>query len=170
VPNFPSGQSCSGGQCIQEGNDPTCELQKGAQNAAYEADYQACLNLGPVYDAACEAQKATQNGLYATRKAQFEADKAATKLACETKKTGLKAACEGLKGAVDALHHTGNVGNLDGSVSGTGDLQICLREVSFTKDLTSLSMKLQTAGSAGLDTSFKFTPLDVAGHVLCQLP
>jgi hypothetical protein len=31
-------------------------------------------------------------------------------------------------------------------------------------------MSLETTGSASLDTSFKFTPLDVAGHILCQLP
>lgn len=169
-PNFPSGQSCGGGQCIQEGNDLACESQKGLQNAAYEADYQACLNLGPVYDMACEAQKATQNGLYATQKGECEAKNKVTQLACETEKTGLKAGCESLKGAVDALHHTGNVGILSGSVSGAGDLQICLRDVSFTTDLKSLSMNLQTVGSAGLDTKFKFTPVDVAGHVLCQLP
>jgi hypothetical protein len=170
VPNFPSGQSCSGGQCIQEINNPVCETEKATQNAAYEADYQACVNLGPLYDAACEAQKATQNGLYATQKAQCETEKSTKKLACETQKTALKGACETYKGAIDALHRTGNVGNFDGSISGTGDLRICFRDVAFAPDLAKLSMKLETTGSASLDTSFKFTPLDVAGHILCQLP
>jgi hypothetical protein len=160
-------RKCVAGIC---GNDPFCETAKAAQNVEYDTAFNACNALGSINDAACEAEKRTQNELYATQKAQCEAGKAATKLACETSKTGLKVACEGLKGAVDALHHTGNVGNLDGSVSGTGNVQTCLREVSFTKDLRSLSMKLQTTGSAGLDTGFKFTPLDVAGHVLCQLP
>jgi hypothetical protein len=170
VPNFPSGQSCSGGQCIKEGNDPICEAQKGAQNTAYEADYLACLNLGPLYDAACEAAKGTQNGLYAEQKAQCEAEKSTTKFACEARKGGLKGACETYKGTVDALHRTGNVGNFDGSISGTGDLRKCFREVAFATDLAKLSMKLETTGSAGLETSFKFTPLDLAGHMLCQLP
>ncbi|WP_028350567.1 hypothetical protein [Bradyrhizobium murdochi] len=126
--------------------------------------------MGPLYDAACEAQKATQNGLYATQKTQCEAEKSTKKLACEAEKTGRKMACETYKGAVDALHRTGNVGNFDGSISGTGDLGICFRDVAFSADLAKLSMKLETTGSASLDTSFKFTPLDVAGHILCQLP
>lgn len=159
VPNFPSGQSCSGGHCIQEGNDPICEAQKAAQNGAYEADYLACLNLGPIYDSVCEAEKATQNGLYAADRAKCEAEKTAKKLGCET-----------MKGAVDALHRTGNVGNFNGAILGAANLSICLRQVTLAKDLTGLSASLETTGSAGLDPSFKFTPLDVAGHVLCQLP
>lgn len=83
---------------------------------------------------------------------------------------GLKLTCEGYKGTVDALHRSGNVGNFDGSIAGTGDLRICLRDVALSTDLAKLSMKLETTGSASLDTSFKFTPLDVAGHILCQLP
>jgi hypothetical protein len=30
VPNFPTGQSCSGGHCIQQGNSPDCEIRKAA--------------------------------------------------------------------------------------------------------------------------------------------
>ncbi|MBR0727037.1 hypothetical protein [Bradyrhizobium manausense] len=160
-------RKCVVGVCA---NDPICEAAKASQNAIYDADYTACVNLGPIYDAACEAQKATQNGLYATQKAQCEAEKSTKKLACEAEKTGRKLACETYKGAVDALHRTGNVGNFDGSISGTGDLRICFRDVAFAPDLAKLSMKLETTGSVSLDTSFKFTPLDVAGHILCQLP
>ncbi|TAY34678.1 hypothetical protein ELH93_19550 [Rhizobium leguminosarum] len=170
VPNFPKGQSCSGGQCIQTGNDPVCEGKKAAQNALYKADYKACVNLGPLYDAKCEADKAVQNAIYATAKAQCESQKAATRLACESSKTSLKAACETVKGAVATLHSTGNVGNLDGSASSTGDLSMCFRQVSLAKDLKKLTMKLESTGAVGIDTSFKFTPLDVAGHVLCALP
>ncbi|MGO6692500.1 hypothetical protein ACCS54_18940 [Rhizobium johnstonii] len=147
-----------------------CELAKASQNQAYDRAFDLCNAGAWIDDQACEAQKATQNGLYAGQKAQCEADKSAAKFTCEAGKTGLKAACESLKSAVDALHQTGNVGNLNGSASGTGDLRICLREVTFAADLTRLSMKLETTGSAGLDTSFKFTPLDIAGHVLCQFP
>ena len=140
------------------------------EGAPYDRAFDLCNAGAWIVDQVCEGEKATQNGLYATQKAQCEAGKSATKAACETRKTGLKAACETYRGAVDALHRTGNVGNFDGSISGTGDLRICFREVTFANDLANLSMKLETTGAAGLDTSFKFTPLDVAGHILCQLP
>lgn len=147
-----------------------CEIAKAAQNQAYDRAFDLCNAGAWVVDQVCEGEKATQNGLYDTQKAQCETEKSTKKGLCEAQKTALKGTCETYKGAVDALHRTGNVGNFDGSISGTGDLRICFHNVAFAPDLAKLSMKLETTGSASLDTSFKFTPLDVAGHILCQLP
>ncbi|AZO05613.1 hypothetical protein [Mesorhizobium sp. M2A.F.Ca.ET.043.02.1.1] len=66
-----------------------------------------------------------------------------------------------------ALHRTGNIANIDGSVSGTGALKLCFRDVHFTDALDKLTLTLQASGSAAIDAHFKFVPLDVAGHVLC---
>lgn len=57
---------CSGGQCIQRGKDPFCEVAKAAQNAIYEADYAArvldCNRLNSSEKLVCEAGKALKKG------------------------------------------------------------------------------------------------------------
>jgi hypothetical protein len=86
---------------------------------------------------------------------------------CEGEKTGQRLACEGEKGVIDALHRTGNIGNVDGSISGSGSLKLCFRDVHLSDALDKLTLRLEASGSAALSTHFKFVPLDVAGHVLC---
>lgn len=137
------------GGCTLRGNDPVCEASKAAQNAGY-----ATAKL------ACETQKESA-------RLDCERLKTQERVTCETEKTGQKLACEAEKGAIDALHRTGNIGNFDGSISGNGSLKLCLRDVHFTGALDKLTLRLESSGSAALSTHFKFTPLDVAGHILC---
>src|SRR5262249_14212034 len=80
---------CTGGQCVQSGNDPICEAAKAAQNAAYDAAFNGCNALGPIIDAECEAEKGTQNGLYSAAKAECETGKKADGVACEAERASL---------------------------------------------------------------------------------
>jgi hypothetical protein len=157
------------GRCQVHGNDPTCELAKAAQNAAYDTAFNACNGLGDIDDAACEAEKGTQNGLYVAAKAKCEADKETDRIACEGQKTAQKVGCETEKGVLEGLHRTGNLANIDGNVSGTGALKLCFHDVHFVDKMDKLTLSLEASGSAALNTHFKFVPLDVAGHVLCPL-
>lgn len=157
------------GRCQQRGNDPFCEAQKAAQNVIYDSNYSACTALGPLDDVVCEGEKATQNGLYVAAKAQCEAGKEADRILCEGQKTAQRLGCETEKATLDGLHRTGNIANIDGSVSGAGALKLCFSEVHFTDAMDKLTLTLEASGSAGLETHFKFVPLDVVGHVLCPL-
>lgn len=161
--------SCTGGQCIQSGNDPFCEAAKAAQNAIYDSDFNACNALGPIDDAECELEKGTQNGLYAAAKARCEAEKKTESMACEAQKTAQKVGCEAEKGFLEGLHRTGNLANIDGRVAGMGSFKLGLQEVHFGAKLEKLALTIAVSGSVALDTHFKFVPLDVGGHILCPL-
>jgi hypothetical protein len=133
-----------------------CEIAKAAQNQAYDRAFDLCNAGAWIDDQACEVAKGTQNGLYAADKAKCEAEKKTESLACEAE-----------KGTIVGLHRTGNIGNIDGSVAGTGSLGLCFRDVHFSDALNKLTLTVATSGSAALDTHFKFVPLDVSGHILC---
>lgn len=82
---------CSGGECIQMGNDPTCEVQKAAQNqiydanqaacevakeaevAGYQGEFAACQADGQRLRAQCESEKAAQNAAYTIQRQTCEA-------------------------------------------------------------------------------------------------
>jgi hypothetical protein len=148
------------GSCIVGGNDPTCEAAKATQNAGYA-----------VAKANCETQKSTEKANCETQKSAAKLDcerlKSQKKLQCESEKEGQKLGCETEKGVIVALHRTGNIGNVNGSVTGTGSLRLCLQDVHFGAGLDKLSLTVAASGSAALDTHFKFVPLDVSGHILC---
>jgi len=111
-------------------------------------------------DPVCEAAKATQNSIYAANKA-----------ACETEKTTLKLACEGGKGVVDAIAHTGNFANIDGSFgTGSASLTACVQSAVFAPKLDSAKLSLLLGGQGSADTHIHFTPLDIVGHLACQAP
>jgi len=82
------------GGCAVWGNDPFCEAQKAAQNAAYEADYAArkldCERLKSSEKAACETRK---SGL----RMDCERIKSQNKLICETDKKAKQIDCEWVK-------------------------------------------------------------------------
>jgi hypothetical protein len=158
VPNFPSGQSCSGGQCIQAGNDPICEGAKALQNQAYDRAFDACNALGPIDDLICEGEKGAQNTLYAGAKA-----------ACETEKTGLKGACETAKEGLKRISRTGKVANIDGSMGGPANLKICFSGVNVSSNLGHISLALGIEGGADVASHIKFVPLDIVGHLACPL-
>jgi hypothetical protein len=111
-------------------------------------------------DPVCEAAKATQNSIYAANKA-----------ACETEKTSLKLACEGGKGIVDAIAHTGNFANIDGSFgAGSATLTACVQSAVFAPKLDSANLTVLLGGQGSADTHVHFTPLDIVGHLACQAP
>jgi hypothetical protein len=158
--------SCTGTRCIKSGNDPFCEAAKAAHNAAYDTAFNACHALGAIDDAVCETEKGAKNRLYAIAKAKCETDKEADRIACEVTQN---ATCEAAKGVLEGLNRTGSLANIDGSVSGAGNLKLCFRDVRFADAMDKLTLTLEASGSAALDTHFKFVPLDVAGHVVCPL-
>ena len=148
------------GGCSKRGNNPACEVAKAAQNAGYATAKAACETQKSTEKANCEAQKTAA-------KADCERLKSQEKLQCETEKDGQRLGCEAEKGVIVGLHRTGNIGNLDGSVAGTGSFRLCFRDVHFSDALDKLTLSLAASGSAALGTHFKFVPLDVSGHVLC---
>lgn len=56
------------GDALLLGDSRSHRRDKAAQNTAYEADYQARLNLGPIYDAVCEVKKGKENAKYVAQK------------------------------------------------------------------------------------------------------
>jgi hypothetical protein len=148
------------GGCSQRGNNPVCEAAKAAQNAGYGTAKATCETQKTTEKATCEAQKSAA-------KLDCERLKSQEKLQCEAEKTGQRLACETEKGVIVALHRTGNIGNVDGNVAGTGSLKLCFRDVQFSSELDKLTLRVEASGSAALDTHFKFVPLDVGGHILC---
>lgn len=139
------------GGCSEWGNNPVCELAKGTQNGLYAKE-----------KLECEASKTKE-------KVDCEGVKSLEKVRCETEKAGEKLACEAGKKALDLLHRTGNVGNVDGSIAGTGSLRLCLPNVHFDAALNELKLTITASGSASLDTHLKFVPLDAA-HIFCPFP
>jgi hypothetical protein len=145
--------------CIQHGNDPLCEIAKAAQNKIYDADFNACNGLGMLVDAGCEVEKGTQNGIYAAAKAKCESEKVASKGLCETEKEGLK-----------RLSRTGKFANIDVSMGGPANLKACFSAVKMSDDLRLLSLNLSVDGKGDIATHVKFVPLDIVGHLACQVP
>jgi hypothetical protein len=111
-------------------------------------------------DPVCEAAKAAQNSIYAGNKAK-----------CEAEKETLRLACEGGKGIVDAIAHTGNFANIDGSFgAGSASLTACIQSAVFAPKLDSADLLLLLGGQGNADTHIHFTPLDIVGHLACQAP
>jgi hypothetical protein len=133
-----------------------CEIAKGAQNKIYDANYNACVALGPIMDAKCEAEKAGQNELYK-----------AAKLKCEGEKSGLKLACETARETVKNISRTGNFANLDVSMGGPANFKVCFKNLNVSPDLKKISANLDVDGRADIAAYLKFVPLDIAGHLAC---
>lgn len=148
------------GGCWIHYNDLTCEAAKAAQNKIYEGAKAVCEGKKSEAKGRCEANKLIE-------KAACETAKSMDKDVCEGKKTAKKDACEAMKTAVIALHRTGNIGNLDGGAEGSGSLNLCLKDVHIGAELDKINLTLSVSGSAAIGTHFKFTPLDVGGHILC---
>lgn len=133
------------GGCLVRGNDPFCEAAKASQNAAYELDYVA-------------------------RKADCERLKSTEKLSCEAEKSGERALCETGKEFLKRLARTGKFANIEGGYSGSSSLAVCLREFALSQNLDRVHAVLEVAGAADIDVSLKFVPLDIVGHLTCQVP
>ena len=141
-PGWPLGD----GGCALRGNDPFCEAAKAAQNAIYQADA-------------------------AAKKLDCERLKTQDKLACEAKKATKKLLCETGKEALVQLAQTGKFARLDANVKGrTNDLTVCLNRFHLTSAFDRIDVGLRTSGSASADVRLHFEPLDIVGHMACQVP
>jgi hypothetical protein len=140
------------GRCQVRGNDPVCEAQKAAQNAAYDAGYTACINSGFLTDMACEAAKAGQNAAYS-----------AEKLGCETNKTGLRLQCEALK---ELERQVKELADVSGSAQITGPVRACISAISLAPNLTKMDFGAALDANLSIRGPMKFTPLNIPGHLL----
>ena len=134
---------CVGGHCIQRGNDPFCEAAKGAQNAAYEAAY-----IG--------------------RKLDCERIKEQNRIACEVEKATEKGLCEAGREIVGAI--SGNAAAIKGHMVGKADLEMCLENISIASDISRIKSQFLLQGGANVTGRLEVIPLEVIGHLICQMP
>jgi hypothetical protein len=121
-----------------------------------------CVTTGN--DPFCEAAKATEN-------ARCQTEAAGKKLDCERLKSQDKLLCETGKEALKRLARTGKFGNIEAGVhASTDNLRVCMKSFALTPDLTSVRAELDIQGATKADVSMKFTPLDIVGHLACQVP
>lgn len=141
-----TGGGCTAGGCAQMGNDPTCEVAKAAQNQIYLAD----ANL---------------------RKADCDRLRAMETAGCQVEVNGQKALCDTAKTVLQGLSNTGNFANLDMEMNAHSDnLKVCMREFNLTPGLEKINLAFDVSGDAHADVDMKFVPLDIVGHLACQLP
>lgn len=141
-----AGGGCTGGGCAQMGNDPVCEIAKAAQNTAYLAD----ANL---------------------RKADCDRLKAMETAGCQAEELGKKALCDAGRVVLHALSKTGNFANIDvGADIKTDNLKICLQDFNLAPGLDQVAFNFDVTGNATADVDVKFVPLDIVGHLVCQIP
>ncbi len=133
------------GGCVQRGNDPFCEAAKAAQNAIYEADY-------------------------AARKLDCERIKEQNRLVCEGEKATEKGLCEAGKEIVKRISRTGNVANIEGYIQGVANSNICFTNIGVSEDLSNINISLLLEGNAEIDGKLEIVPLDIVGHLVCQMP
>jgi hypothetical protein len=137
---------CTGGQCIQQGQDPICQIAKTAQQTAYNLDANA-------------------------RKADCDRLKTQETVACQATELGKQALCVAGKTTLAALKRTGNFANLDVTADlHSNNLGVCLNDFSLDPGLEHVALSLGVSGSASADVDMHFTPLDIVGHLACQFP
>lgn len=146
LPDTPFGKgSCSGGQCVQRGNDPVCEAAKGAQNILYATDHAAktldCNRIKEQNRLTCEAEKAVEIN-----------------------------SCKIGKEIVKRVALTGNIANINGHVRGDAKANMCISDIAVTNDLSSIKMDFSLKGEANVKGKLEFVPLDIIGHGICYMP
>lgn len=159
VPNFPRGQTCHGGHCIQMGNDPVCEAAKKAQNAAYATARGACEAEKAVARNACEAQKSTEI-------AACEAREVAAKLDCERLKVQEVAECKAKKEIQNLLAELGGVGAISADLGIDYSGRINIASLTFSPNM-GVNAAVTVSARARANGPVSFTPYDVIGHTLC---
>lgn len=136
------------GGCAVWGNDPTCEAQKAAQNAAYAA-----------VRGACEAENATRKGI-------CEAEKEAARLDCERIKAQKTLECETKRVVQSLLAEFGGVGAISGQLTLDYGADVAIPTLAFTADL-GLEADIEAVVTARVNGPLTFTPHDLAGHIVC---
>jgi hypothetical protein len=146
-------QVCALGACF---NDPACERIKAT--ARYNCEVRKagrkleCERLGAPAKAACETERTAEN-------ASCEAGKSARRLTCEAGKQGL-----------EKLAGTGNIADLAGTVDGSAEISICIKEFAVAPSLDKLEASASVGGEGAVDLAIKYVPLDIAGYYACQFP
>lgn len=141
----PWGGGCSGGQCIQRGNDPICEAAKAAQNVIYEAER-------------------------AARQLDCERIKEQNRIACEVEKTVERTACEAGRAVLEQIARTGNIANVKGAINGRAEANVCFEQIAVSDDLSKINLDLGVSGGAKIGGRLEIIPLDILGHLVCQMP
>ena len=60
--------------------------------------------------------------------------------------------------------------NIDGSFQGSAAISMCLGSFTLSNDLAEVLAALNFRGSSSGDLHVKFVPLDIVGHLTCQVP
>jgi len=145
APKFCAFGGCTGGQCVQRGNDPVCAVARGVQNDLYRLDAEAkradCKRIKEQDRLICEAEKQIESGL-----------------------------CLAGRETLKRLNRSGNIANVKGNIAGTGQAKVCLTSFTVNDKLTRINSKVNFQGEATLKGNIKLIPLDIAGHLTCQMP
>jgi hypothetical protein len=146
APDFLGG-GCTGGGCIQRGNDPICEAGKAAQNLAYNVQANA-------------------------EKADCDRLKNQEILACQGEAVVEKTLCDVGRETLSVIKQaSGNFANVDVTTDvSTSDLKLCITDFSLSPGLDRASLRLHGSGSATALVDVHFTPLDIVGHLVCSFP
>jgi len=141
------GGGCTGGGCIQRGNDPICEVAKAAQNLAYNIE---------------------ANG----KKADCDRLKNQEILACQGEALVEKTLCDAGRETLRVIKRaSGNLANIDVTTDvSTSDLKVCMTDFNLSPGLDKAAIQLHGSGSAAAKVDVDFTPLDIVGHLACQFP
>lgn len=133
---------CIGGQCSIQGQDPTCQAAKLAQQTLYNVDENSrvadCNRLNAQDVAGCQAGVLAQTTL-----------------------------CVAKQQSLNALGKTGNLANLDGDVTVTAaGAHVCLQNFVLSPALDHVDISLGVQGGAKANVNLKYVPLDL-GHAIC---
>jgi hypothetical protein len=146
-------QVCALGACF---NDPACEREKivAGQNCEVRKALRviACQQLGAPQRAACERERAEDRAL------------------CEAGKSERKLACESGKQDLEGLAAAGNLAKLSGTVRGSADISICMKDVSVAPSLEKLEASAIVSGQGAVDLGIKYVPQGIAGYLDCRFP
>jgi hypothetical protein len=147
---------CTGGQCVQRGNDPICEAAKAAQNAIYATNRTSC-----------EAAKEAQNVAYRiAREACVTKEKAAI-LDCNRLAEQEVAECHLSKLFQNFGAEISGVGNIGGDAQLSGNLKIDASRLNFNPDKLQVQFSPHVSGNLRADIGLDWTPYDLIGHAFC---
>lgn len=125
------------------------------------------------FDLGCRIAQGLEND---RRRVQANAEVAACqvaegtkKAACELGKVSARGICEVAKVGLRALGP--NFANIDTDVKvKSNGVQVCLHDFALSPALDKVQFGLDIQGKAVVDIDVKFTPLDIAGHLICHFP
>ena len=147
---------CTGGQCIQRGNDPFCEAAKAAQNAIYAAN-----------KATCETAKAAQNVIYKAHRESCVAERKAANLDCNRLAETDVALCKTSKLFKNFGAEISGVGSIGGDARFSGSLKIDASEFLINPDHPRVRFSPSISGNLRADIGLDWTPYDLLGHAFC---